>query len=142
MLVSSAHLKLASPVFKAMLQSNRFMEGQTLKTTGKVEIALPDDDAESVELLMNIVHNRSKRIPRQINVESLSQVRNEGKLGICFGRVDSPFTQVSTRTFPIFPCLRIMAQYLLGLRLSRRLLPPHRNCYSTQYRQVQRIVRR
>lgn len=74
MLVSSAHLKLASPVLKVMLQAGAFMEGQTLKIEGKVEIELPDDDADVFELLMNAVHNQTKRIPREIDLGSLTKL--------------------------------------------------------------------
>jgi hypothetical protein len=43
MLVSSRHLILASSVFEAMLQ-DRFKEGQALRSTGYLELPLPDDD--------------------------------------------------------------------------------------------------
>lgn len=44
MLVSAKHLMLASPVFYAMFKYN-FLEGDTLRSTGRVEVPLPDDDA-------------------------------------------------------------------------------------------------
>lgn len=53
-----------SPVFKAML-APRFREGSVLSTTGEVEIALPDDDPETLELLCNIVHMTGD-IPTQL----------------------------------------------------------------------------
>ncbi len=70
MLVSSKHLKLASPVFKAMLQHCCFKEGELLKTGGKAEVSLHDDDPITFEILMYITHNRPKRVPRQITLET------------------------------------------------------------------------
>jgi hypothetical protein len=55
MLVSSRHLMLASPVFKAMLQHSNFKEGQELHVNGKVEIPLPDDDPEAFKILLDII---------------------------------------------------------------------------------------
>lgn len=45
----------ASPVFKAMLRHS-FMEGTTLRATGKVEVPLPDDDPLAFAVLMDVVH--------------------------------------------------------------------------------------
>lgn len=73
MLVSSHVLNISSPVFRAMLQAS-FKEGKTLRDEGKVEISLPDDDPDSFELLMNIVHNRTRRIPRRIEMGQLSDL--------------------------------------------------------------------
>ncbi|KAJ5041272.1 uncharacterized protein L3040_005820 [Drepanopeziza brunnea f. sp. 'multigermtubi'] len=55
MRVSSRLVMRASPVFKAMLKHS-FREGLTLRSTGKVEIPLPDDDPTVFALLMDIVH--------------------------------------------------------------------------------------
>jgi hypothetical protein len=55
MLVSSRHLMLASPVFKAMLQHSNFKEGEELHSTGKVEVPLPDDDPDAFKILLDII---------------------------------------------------------------------------------------
>ncbi len=60
MRVSSRKVMLASPVFKAMLKHS-FMEGTTLRATGKVEVPLPDDDPVAFALLMDIVHDTKGR---------------------------------------------------------------------------------
>lgn len=55
MLVSSRHLMLASPVFKAMLQHSNFKEGDELHSTGSVEVPLPDDDPDAFKILLDII---------------------------------------------------------------------------------------
>ncbi|KAE8453984.1 hypothetical protein EG329_007760 [Mollisiaceae sp. DMI_Dod_QoI] len=68
MLVSSKHLTLASPVFKAMLKSN-FCTGELLTSHDVAEIELPDEDPEAFEILMNILHGRVRQVPKQINLK-------------------------------------------------------------------------
>jgi hypothetical protein len=55
MLVSSRHLMLASPVFKAMLQHSNFKEGEELHSTGKVSVPLPDDEPDAFKILLDII---------------------------------------------------------------------------------------
>ncbi|KAI9645549.1 hypothetical protein NHQ30_006291 [Ciborinia camelliae] len=63
-LVSSKHMMLASPVFKAMFQHSRgFKEGEELHSTGTVNIELPDDDPDAFLILANIVHCRDSQVP-------------------------------------------------------------------------------
>ncbi|TGO48210.1 hypothetical protein BCON_0247g00040 [Botryotinia convoluta] len=57
-LCSSKHLGLASAVFKAMLRPNVYNEGTILSHVGKVEIPLPEDDAEIMTTLVLLVHGR------------------------------------------------------------------------------------
>lgn len=73
MLVSSRHMMLASPVFKAMLNGN-FKEGRTLKTDGKVDIELPDDDVDTFRIILNIIHGRNRSVPRTIDLNCLTQI--------------------------------------------------------------------
>ncbi|RDW91135.1 hypothetical protein BP5796_02300 [Coleophoma crateriformis] len=70
MLVSSKHMMLASPVFKAMLRPN-FREGETLRATGQVTIPLPEDHLDAFVILLDIIHGRSKKIPRVVRFEML-----------------------------------------------------------------------
>ncbi len=74
MLVSSKHMMLVSPVFKAMLQRNNFREGCTLEFAGSVEVALHDDDPEAMLILLNVVHARNRSVPRKVSLEVLSKI--------------------------------------------------------------------
>lgn len=73
MLVSSKHAKLASPVFKAMLEHS-FREGEALKRNGRVEIPLPDDDPDNFLLLMKMAHAMHRGLPRVIPLDTLTKV--------------------------------------------------------------------
>ncbi|KAL2071693.1 hypothetical protein VTL71DRAFT_12928 [Oculimacula yallundae] len=73
MRVSSRKLMKASPVFKAMIK-NSFMEGNTLRATGKVEVPLPDDDPVAFGLLMDIVHGTKGRTVPQMTTLFLTSV--------------------------------------------------------------------
>ncbi|KAG4440524.1 hypothetical protein IFR05_003994 [Cadophora sp. M221] len=72
MLVSSKHLMLASPVFKAMLQRGTFLEGKKLQSGGAVVIPLPDDDPDIFQILLNIVHGRVRQVPNQVSVKVMT----------------------------------------------------------------------
>ncbi|TGO56309.1 hypothetical protein BCON_0079g00030 [Botryotinia convoluta] len=72
-LVSSKHMSLASPVFKAMLQGG-FQEAITLKETGKLEVPLPDDDPAAMKILIDAIHGRMKSVPLKIELELLTQL--------------------------------------------------------------------
>jgi len=74
MLVSSKHLMLASPVFKAMLQHNNFKEGKKLTSAGKVEVPLPDDDVTAFIIVLDVIHGRNKRVPRKVTLEMLTKI--------------------------------------------------------------------
>lgn len=74
MLVSSKHMSLASPVFKAMLQASHFKEGRELAFAGKVEISLPDDDPDAFAILMCIIHGRTRSVPREIDLDLLLRI--------------------------------------------------------------------
>lgn len=74
MLVSSRHLTSASPVFKAMLRSNTFREGQTLSATGKVSVPLPDDDPDALKLLLDILHHRTLQVPKTISLSTMTNL--------------------------------------------------------------------
>ncbi|EDN93930.1 hypothetical protein SS1G_09797 [Sclerotinia sclerotiorum 1980 UF-70] len=71
--VSSRHMMLASPVFKAMLRGS-FQEGLKLKEAGKVEIPLPDDDCAAWNILLNIIHGRYMAIPLQLKLQVMTQI--------------------------------------------------------------------
>lgn len=73
MQVSSKHMTLASPVFKAMFTSP-FAESETLRAIGQVEIELPDDDCFAFTILMNIIHARGQQTPREVSVKTLASI--------------------------------------------------------------------
>lgn len=74
MTVSSKHLILASPVFKAMFRPDTFREGELLKSRDLAEVDLPDDDPEAFEILMNILHGWSSKVPEQVTLELLTKL--------------------------------------------------------------------
>jgi hypothetical protein len=74
MLVSSKHLMLASPVFKAMLQHSNFREGDTLQSSGQVKVPLPDDDPTAFKILLDIIHGRVRQVPRQVNLQIMTDL--------------------------------------------------------------------
>lgn len=74
MLVSSKHMMLASPFFKAMLKGGVFKEGRKLKSNGKVEVPLPDDNPDHFRAILDIIHGRNRQVPRTMDLVSLVEV--------------------------------------------------------------------
>jgi hypothetical protein len=74
MLVSSKHMMLASPVFKAMLEGSTFKEGKELNMSGKVEVPLPDDEPTALEIILNIIHGRNRRVPKKVSFKTLTNI--------------------------------------------------------------------
>jgi BTB/POZ domain len=72
--IESPPLELASPVFKAMLQHNNFKEGDTLRSSGKVKVELPDDDPAALRILLDIIHGRVRQVPRQVNLRIMTEL--------------------------------------------------------------------
>ncbi|KAH6868410.1 hypothetical protein BKA58DRAFT_194529 [Alternaria rosae] len=70
LLVSSHVLSLASPVFGAMFSGN-FAEGQNLSTASPKNIALPDDDAESMTLFCKFIHMQTANLTREPSFDDL-----------------------------------------------------------------------
>jgi hypothetical protein len=73
LLVSSKHMCLVSPVFKAMLQGE-FREGRELKEMKKIDLPLPDDDAEAMKILVLIIHCKHKLVPLKVDLELLTNI--------------------------------------------------------------------
>ena len=73
MQVSSMHLTLVSPVFKAMLSGN-FKEGTKLREKGSLEIPLAEDDPITLTILLNIIHGHANRVPLEINISELTSL--------------------------------------------------------------------
>ena len=72
MQVSSKHLSLASKVFEAMFHS-KSLEGISSNNRELVTIPLLDDDFHSLQILLNIVHGLTRRVPRQVKRRTLLQ---------------------------------------------------------------------
>ncbi|KAF7863214.1 hypothetical protein EAF04_007296 [Stromatinia cepivora] len=70
--VSSKHMMLASPAFKAMFQhTDGFKEGEELHTEGTVHVPLPDDNPDAFLILANIIHCRDAQIPQKLSLSAL-----------------------------------------------------------------------
>ncbi|KAF7910492.1 uncharacterized protein EAE98_012024 [Botrytis deweyae] len=72
-LVSSKHLSFASPVFKAMLTGD-FREAVELREKGRTEIPLPDDDADAMITLVNVIHGRFNSVSKYPNLILLTKI--------------------------------------------------------------------
>ena len=70
-LVSSRHLILASPVFKAMLIGG-WKEGD--KTNGPLQAGAEDWDIEAMLVVMNVLHNRCRQVPRKVSLDMLAKI--------------------------------------------------------------------
>lgn len=70
--VSSKHLALASAYFKKRL-GPKWPEGKELASKGSVEIPMdaPGCDFDTLLIIMNIFHLRSRQIPENVKVETL-----------------------------------------------------------------------
>ncbi len=64
---------MTSKVFKTLL-SPRFREGCGLAHSGKVEIALPDDHADAMEILCYTLHQRHDKLPEVLGLNRLFAV--------------------------------------------------------------------
>jgi BTB/POZ domain len=71
--VSSKHLTLASPVFKALLRGG-FAERTDLDTEDIAQVHLPDDDASAFWLLLYVIHGQPKKVPSTLSLRMLARV--------------------------------------------------------------------
>ena len=71
--VSSKHLTLASRVFKRMLQA-RFKEGLELHSKGSAELPLPDDDPAALLILLNLIHGKTRKVPRKVKLSRMTEL--------------------------------------------------------------------
>ena len=63
--MSSKHLTLVSGPFRTMFQNDSFREGQQLKAEGRATIRLPEDNADAMVILLNVIHHRYENVPRE-----------------------------------------------------------------------------
>lgn len=76
-LVSSKHMKLASPVFRAMLDPSNFAEGKKLSRASKgavPRVQLPDDDPTAFIMLLAIIHGRPRQVPLKVDLNLMSSI--------------------------------------------------------------------
>lgn len=71
--VSSQHLVLASPYFKRNLESG-MLESHTLGAEGRVNISMKDQNPEIMLIVMNIIHGRTRKVPRIIKLDLLTEI--------------------------------------------------------------------
>ena len=71
--VSSRHLTLASPYFSRMLQGP-WKEAENVRTSGFVSVDEEDLDVDALVIVMNIVHGRTRSVPRKIDLETLAKI--------------------------------------------------------------------
>jgi hypothetical protein len=72
MIVSSKHLMYASRYFQTMLAGNW---AETKSRNGyRYHIAAHDWSLEAILILMNILHGRTREVPRKLDLETLAQV--------------------------------------------------------------------
>jgi hypothetical protein len=71
--VSSRHLILASPYFKAAL-SGPWREAVSISADCSRCIYADDWDPEALLILMDIIHSRNRRVPRRVSLELLAKI--------------------------------------------------------------------
>lgn len=74
-LLQGSDSKLASPVFAKMFNS-QFKEGlgNNHPTPAKPPIPLPDDNAEAVVVLCNVIHLRTSEVPKKLALNCLTDL--------------------------------------------------------------------
>jgi hypothetical protein len=73
MRVSSRHLILASSYFNRML-NGEWKESNTFQSDGCVRIEISDWDIDAIQLLMDIIHGRTRKVPQAISLEMLAKI--------------------------------------------------------------------
>ena len=71
--VSSKHLTHASSYFKRNLTSG-MTESHTLSSEGRVDLVMKDADSEAMLIIMNIIHVRTRQVPRSIDLHMLTRI--------------------------------------------------------------------
>jgi hypothetical protein len=71
--VSSKHLQLASAHFQKMLNGS-WLEGNTLRQQGTVEIPVIACDPNTLLILLNVIHGHIRSVPRSATVKKLTEL--------------------------------------------------------------------
>ncbi|KAH8655651.1 hypothetical protein BX600DRAFT_385393 [Xylariales sp. PMI_506] len=72
MQLSSRHLRLASPYFERMLGGN--LQESTPQSNDKHLISAEDWDADAILIIMNVIHGRTRSVPRAVDLETLAKI--------------------------------------------------------------------
>lgn len=70
-LVSSHHLVLASPVFKAMMNGG-WNEGNMKE--GRFRVRTEDWDVEALTIVMNVLHSHYRQVPKTVTLKMLAKI--------------------------------------------------------------------
>ncbi|KAL5321956.1 hypothetical protein ACEPPN_009921 [Leptodophora sp. 'Broadleaf-Isolate-01'] len=73
MRASSRHLMLASSTFLSMIGPG-YREGSVLQAQGSVVIPLGDDDPDALIILLNIIHGKTRMVPREVDLHTLAKI--------------------------------------------------------------------
>ncbi len=71
--VSSKHLMMASPRFKKML-SGDWVEAKTIHPDGYRHVEFEGFDPEGTKIVLNILHGKTRRVPRIVDLELLAKI--------------------------------------------------------------------
>lgn len=74
MKLSSKHLILASPYFRKMLCSEWKESAATADGRERYAVGAEDWDESALVMLMEIIHGRTRNIPRQVGLETLAKI--------------------------------------------------------------------
>ncbi|KAK3937431.1 hypothetical protein QBC46DRAFT_392642 [Diplogelasinospora grovesii] len=72
--VHSLLLCAASPVFRVMLDNQFFQEGGARSPEAPKNVALPEDDAEALEIILNVLHYRADEVDDPLAPASVLRV--------------------------------------------------------------------
>jgi len=76
--VCSRHLTNASLVFKAALTGQ--WKESTKSESGYYEITAQGWDTEAFEMALNVIHNKTAKVPRWVSLETLGKIAGAGRL--------------------------------------------------------------
>lgn len=71
--VSSKHLTLASRRFKRMLEGD-WIEARTFHPAGCRHVNMEGLDSTALQILMNIIHGKTRKVPRSVDLELLAKI--------------------------------------------------------------------
>ncbi|KAH7302891.1 hypothetical protein B0I35DRAFT_197159 [Stachybotrys elegans] len=71
--VHSQQVRNASPAFNTMFQP-KFKEGQALLQEGSAEVELPEDNADALEIILQVIHGYSDQVPTTLEPSRLLEV--------------------------------------------------------------------
>jgi hypothetical protein len=113
--VSSHRLMQASQYFDRMLNGD-WKETKTLQSNGCLRIEISDWDIGAVQILMDIIHGRTRKVPEEISLEMLTKLAVLVDFYECLEAVDffariwiekliSPLPDVYTRDVVLWICI-------------------------------------